>query len=118
MEIIGKQTSDLFVRVEHEVSLNCEMTAIVKKLAARGREPVVFFERMEGSGHSAVANLFANRKAIALALDCDTGQLNRTYLEKLKNPIAPRMVETGPVKDVVQRGDEVDLNRPADSQAS
>jgi len=109
LEVIKKQPPDLFVSVGHEVGLNYEMTAIVKKLAARGKEPVVFFERVKGTDHSIVSNLFANRKAIALALDCEPSTLNETYLTRLKNPIAPRIVKTGPVKEVVRLGNAADL---------
>ena len=109
LELIKKQPPDLYLGIEREVGLNYEMTAIVKKLAARGKEPVVFFERVKGSDHSIVSNLFANRKAIALALDCDSPELNEVYLNRLSNPIAPRVVDSGPVKEVVRLGNEADL---------
>jgi len=109
LEIIRKEPPDFFLEVGHEVGLNYEMTAIVNKLAIRNKEPVVFFKRVKGGDHAIVSNLFSNRKSIALALDCDPEELNDTYLERLRNPIDPRIVDAGPVMDVVQLGEEADL---------
>lgn len=109
LELIEKQPTDLYLEVGREVGLQFEMTAIVKKLAARGKEPVVFFKRVKGSDHPIVSNLFANRKAIALALDCQPSELNERYLNRLKCPIVPRIIDSGPVKEVVRLGSEADL---------
>jgi len=109
LTLVQEQAPELWLRVEREVGLHYEMTALVKKLGARGRDPVVCFERVVGTERPVVCNLFASRKAIALGLECHVEEMNGTYLSRLKNPVAPQIVKEGPVKEVVHRGDEVDL---------
>jgi len=109
LALLQDKSPDLYLRVEHDVDLDYEMTALVKKLGSRGRYPAVLFERVSGTEHPVISNLFASRETIALALDCRPEEMNDIYLNKLKNPIAPRVVKDGPVKEIVQLGDEVDL---------
>ena len=99
----------LYVKVKHRVSLHYEMTAFVKKLGTESLYPIAYFENVEKSDHPIVSNLFANRRAIALALDCRPDEINQVYIERLDNLIQPRMTNDAPVKEVVKRGDEVDL---------
>jgi 2,5-furandicarboxylate decarboxylase 1 len=106
---IQKQAPELCLKVKQKVDLHYEMTAVVKKLGARDRDPIVQFMRVSGTDHQIVSNLFASRKAIAMALDCQLEDMNATYLERLKNPIAPQIVNDGPVKEVVCVGKDVDL---------
>lgn len=103
------EDSGLLLKVSQEFSLDYEMTAFVKKLAAGNRDPVVLFKRVKGSEHSVISNVFADRRAIALALDCGPNEMNESYIARLNNPIQPVMVKDGPVKEVVLRGDDADL---------
>ncbi len=106
---IQKQAPELLYDVQQKVELHYEMTALVKKLGLRDRDPIVRFLQVSGTGHQVVSNLFASRKAIAMALECQVENLNETYLKRLQNPMAPQMVTDGPVKEVVYTGKEVDL---------
>jgi len=105
LRAIEHQTPGLFLKIEREVGLDYAMTALVKKLAAGNRDPVVFFERVTGSEHPVVSNLFADRRTVALALDCLPHEMNERYLARLDTPISPVLVKDAPVKEVVLRGD-------------
>jgi len=109
LRAIEHQTPGLFLKIGREFSLDYEMTAFVKKLAAGNREPVVFFERVTGNEHPVVSNLFADRRTVALALDCLPHEMNERYLARLATPIPPVLLKDSPVKEVVLRGDDVDL---------
>lgn len=109
MALLQDKTPDLYLRVEHEVDPHYGMTALVKKLGSLGRYPAVRFDRVSGTRHPVVSNLFASRETIALALDCRPEEMNDTYINGLKNPVAPQVVKDGPVKEVMQLGDEADL---------
>jgi 2,5-furandicarboxylate decarboxylase 1 len=53
--------------------------------------------------------MFANRKAIAIALGCQIDEMNEIYLSRLKHPIDPQIVDDGPVKEVLHKGKDIDL---------
>jgi UbiD family decarboxylase len=54
-------------------------------------------------------NLFGSRKRCAFALGVDEKELISRWANIDTNFIDPQIVETGPILDVVHRGDEVDL---------
>ena len=97
------------VRVGREVDPVHELSAVVKALEGRGT-PAVYFERVKGSGLPVVSGLFGTRERIALALGRPWGECVEWFMGALGNPITPRVVEGGPVREVVQVGDEVDLD--------
>ncbi len=66
-----------------EINLEYEGTAFVKKLGEVGKHPIVCFERIKGSEHQIVCNLFADRQSFAIAMDCSIDNLNKTYLERI-----------------------------------
>jgi 2,5-furandicarboxylate decarboxylase 1 len=109
LSLVQKEAPELWAKVDRPIDLRYEMTALITKLAAQYRYPIVLFEKVIGAGHPVVCNLFASRKAMALALDCTPAEMNEVYLSRLENPIAPRIVADGPVKEVVHRGDKADL---------
>jgi UbiD family decarboxylase len=87
-----------------------EITAFVVKLEKeRRKRPVLLFENVKGTRFPVLTNLHASRSRLAAALDCAPEAMLTTYLRAMERPIAPRVVATGPVKEVVKRGAEVDL---------
>src|SRR5262245_56458864 len=98
-----------FVRVTKPVSPNQEPTALLRRLEMQAQWPVVWFERVGDHSIPLVMNVHATRERLALALGVTPGELNATYQKRLQHPIEPTLVETGPVKEVVQTGDQVDL---------
>jgi 2,5-furandicarboxylate decarboxylase 1 len=84
---------------------------IVYKLEKEGRRPAVLFQKVQGSEYPVVTNLFGNRRKLALALDVSEAELNRVYREREKKLITPKLVDSGPIQEVVYTGDQVDLTR-------
>ncbi len=87
-----------------------EITALVVKLEKeRRKRPVLLFENVKGTKFPVLTNLHASRSRLAAALGCAPDAMLTTYLRAMEKPIPPRVVKTGPVKEVVKRGAEVDL---------
>lgn len=83
--------------------------AVAAKLAESNRYPALLFHNVEGSSFPVLTNLFASRRRLALALGCDEKSLNAVYRERESNLIPPVMVASGPVQEIVQEGDAVNL---------
>ena len=87
-----------------------EVSALVAKLAReRRRRPVLLLENVKGSAFPVVTNLHAGRRRMALAMNAEPRELQRAFLKAMERPVAPVVVDTGPVKEVVQTGGDVDL---------
>ncbi len=69
----------------------------------------LWFERVRGYEMGIVSGILGSRERLAACLDCDQREIGRAFLHKLQNRCAPVMVRTGPVKEVIKIGDEVDL---------
>jgi 4-hydroxy-3-polyprenylbenzoate decarboxylase len=96
--------------VADEVSGDQEITAVVAELAAQGRTPLVVFERVAGVGAPVATNVFASRDRIARLFGCTPKDLHAVYQARARAKVPPRVVERGPVLDIVQSGAEVDLS--------
>jgi UbiD family decarboxylase len=87
-----------------------EITALVAKLEKEGRRrPVLLFENVKGTSFPVLTNLHASRSRLAAAINAAPDAMLPTYLRAMERPLAPRVVATGPVKEVVRRGGDVDL---------
>ena len=93
--------------VDEEVSPDQEVTAVVWSLAAQGREPLLVFERVKGA--KVVTNVFASRARIARLLECEPRLIHKTYQDKARKAVDPKVVEKGPILDSVD--ESVDLGR-------
>jgi UbiD family decarboxylase len=110
LDQIKAKRPDEFVTVTREVDPAYEITAIVAKLEKEtGKRPVLLFEKVKGSDYPVMTNLHASRNRLALALGCSPREMQRRVLEAMEKPIPPREVNTGPCKDVILKGDDVDM---------
>ena len=104
------ESKDELVRISHPVDPVHEVSALVAKLAReRRRRPVLLLENVKGSALPVVTNLHASRRRMALAMNAEPRELQRAFLKAMERPVAPVVVDTGPVKEVVQTGGDVDL---------
>src|SRR5262245_24425002 len=102
-------------RVTAEVDWDREVGAIARRvLEAKG--PALLFENIKGYRNGRCTKLFVSglgaRSRLALALGFPAGVANRELVQhvmkKNRETIAPVIVGTGPVKDVIVRGAAVD----------
>jgi UbiD family decarboxylase len=97
--------------VTQEVDPAYEITAIVVKLEREAkRRPVLLFEKVKGTRFPVLTNLHASRSRLAAALRCAPDEMLRTYLAAMEKPVPPRVVAKSPVKDVILKGDQIDLH--------
>jgi 2,5-furandicarboxylate decarboxylase 1 len=95
--------------IREPVASDQEATALVQRLAGRGRHPLVVLEQVQGMAGTVVTNLFASRERVARMLGVGLPQLHATYQERSGRRLPPRRLDAGPVFDIVQEGGQVDL---------
>ncbi len=103
------------LRIRKEVSPEFEIPAILNQVEARKKQPVIIFEKVRNlngkiSELPVVINLFGSRERLADALGTTVAKLPLEYLAR-ERPLAPVVVDASKaaVKQVVQKGDAVDL---------
>jgi len=110
LDVVKRSRAADFQVVGKPVDARYEITGLVAKLEKEGRRrPVLLFENVSGTTFPVITNLHASRSRLAAAINAAPDQMLPTYLRAMDKPIAPRVVKTGPVKEVVRRGAEVDL---------
>jgi UbiD family decarboxylase len=110
LDLVKRKSPEDFQIVSRPVDPAYEITALVVKLEQQAkRRPVVLFENVKGSAFPVLTNLHASRSRLAAAIGAPPAAMLPTYLQAMEHPIPPRIVASGPVKDVVRRGSEVDL---------
>lgn len=102
-------------RVSCEVEPKQELAGVMSKIEAQQR--AFFFENIKGARFPLVGGLYNKLERFAMALGHDsqepfTHEQFDILIEAAKaDPIAPVAVESGPVKDVIDSGDAVDLSQ-------
>lgn len=109
LRAVESRAPELLVRVSRDVDPKWELSAVQRRLQADGALPVLVFDRVSGHAMPVVSNLFASKRHLALALDCDPERVIERFGDAQKDRIPPREVSSGPVKDVVLTGNEADL---------
>ena len=95
--------------VNKKVSNRFELPALLEKLETQKQYPAVLFNHVGDYGMPVVSNLFATSKRLATALGVDEKDLNAAYRNRENNRIEPELVSSGPVKEVIITGDDVDM---------
>jgi 2,5-furandicarboxylate decarboxylase 1 len=110
LDTVRAARPDDVVSISKEVDPAFEITALVVKLERQARRrPVLLFENVKGSQFPVLTNLHASRARLAQALGVPQDGLLQRYLEAMAKPIPPCIVNTGPVKEVVRLGADVNL---------
>ena len=103
-------------RVKEEVDWDLELGGIVQETVDRGG-PALLFENIKGYKDTISKRVFASslsttsRVALMLGLPKDTPyrDLIQVWRERIKKPVKPVIVETGPCKENIVKGEDVDL---------
>jgi 2,5-furandicarboxylate decarboxylase 1 len=103
------------IRVKKEVSPEFEIPAILQQVESRKKQPVMIFEKVRNLKGSisklpVVINLFGSRERLADAIGSTVQRLPLDYIAKEK-PVPPVIIDRGQatVKEVIQKGNQVDL---------
>ena len=110
------EQGDELARIKAEVDWDLEIGAIARESMDRGG-PALLFENIKGHKNTLCKKLFTcslsstSRIALMLDLPKDTlyKDLIQVWRERIKKPIKPVVVGTGPCKENILKGNEVDL---------
>jgi 2,5-furandicarboxylate decarboxylase 1 len=102
-----------YLKTSKQVDPNLELTGVLRKFQSQNQFPMVLFEDVTGCEVPVLANALGSRERLALLFDAEPLQLAQAYESRQGNRIAPEIVETGPVKEVIQTGDDIDVTKIA-----
>jgi 4-hydroxy-3-polyprenylbenzoate decarboxylase len=109
LEAYRARHPDDVLEIAEGVSGDQEITALAQALAAQGRQPLLLLPKVAGLACPVVTNLFASRNRVARMLGTDLAGLHAAYQARSRKLLPTRLLERGPVLDIVQQGGEVDL---------
>ncbi|MFQ5914958.1 MAG: UbiD family decarboxylase [Nitrospinota bacterium] len=109
LEKVRASSPEEYEAVEREIDPKFEITALTEKLEQVRRRPVLELRNVKGTDYTVVTNVFAKRSRLAFALGTDVRSAVGEYERRAANPIPCKEVGTGPVKEVVQTGEAVNL---------
>lgn len=109
LELVRTRRKADYVEVTRPVSPRYETAAILTKLEAKRRSPVLVFRSVTGSRLPVVTNVGGSMGRLALALGCSLSEIGSRFEQAAAQRVAPVEVDAAPVHEVVLRGDDVDL---------
>lgn len=71
----------------------------------------VFLENIKGYHTSVVGGIIGSRRMVTLAFKTTDENIIKKFKAALEKPIEPKIVANAPVKDVIVKGEEVDLTK-------
>lgn len=103
-------------RIKAKVNWDEEIAGIISKVFSQ-KGPALLFENIEGHEKTWCKRLFAGglatRQRLALMMNLDIGTpyigLVKELRKRLRNPISPVDVTSGPIKETILRGEKIDL---------
>jgi 2,5-furandicarboxylate decarboxylase 1 len=98
-----------FCRVTKEVDPKYEVAAILTKLEAARKLPIIFYEKLKGSDFPVVTNVYSTKKKVAASIGIDPREFRDKYLAAMQNQIPPKFVSDGPVMDETVGARDVDV---------
>jgi len=72
-------------------------------------ETALMFTNVIGYDMPVVSGLINNRDRIAIAMNCPFGEIEARLRRGLDRPIPPKVVNSGPAREILMEGDAVDL---------
>ncbi len=105
--VLLEEKRDL-LRVKKPVDIKFGISAYIRK-SSDEHGPALFFENVKGFDIPVVGGVFSTREKAFLALECNSQNYVNKFLSALERLIPPRLVPTGPCKEVIHKGADVDL---------
>ena len=101
--------------VKKEVDPDWEVAAVMRRVfqrIPRDRRPAMTFERIKGHQIPLAAGVLgASPEVYALALETTVDQIADKWVKAQTHPLPPVRVSTGPVKEVILKGDQADVTK-------
>jgi 2,5-furandicarboxylate decarboxylase 1 len=115
LEKVARTVPDQIIKVEEPVDYEYAVTERVEEAAKSYCNPAILFHRVKGSSMPLLINLFGHLDRVKLALEGAEQPINSrlefysAWNGLVAKRILPVQVKDGPVKEVRQRGGDVDL---------
>ncbi len=109
LNLVKEKTPQDFIEIDDEIDPKYEMTAIINRYEQLRKLPVLQFNNIRGSNYKTIVNVGAKRDRIAMGINTTKDQMLETYIHAVERVIPPKIVDNGPVQEVVMKDDEVDL---------
>ncbi len=99
------------LRVKEQVDVKHEIAAGIRKVSDTDGPALLFENVKDYPGWRVAGGVYATKKLVALALETapDEPQLLQRCLECDQKRVKPKLVSSGPVKEVILKGKDVDL---------
>ncbi len=94
------EKNDDLIRIEKEVSADCEIASISKAL---DDSKALLFENVKETDARIITNIFSKRERVAKFFDSDPVYLCKRFFEATTNPIPPEIVDDAPVLENTTR---------------
>jgi 2,5-furandicarboxylate decarboxylase 1 len=101
------KSSDLLLEVSKETDPETQIAAVMKGAEKMGK--AVHFLRAGNTDFTVVNNVFGSRRMLALLFETEPEKVVNEWIDRIKHPIQPETVPGGPVKEVIKKGSEVNL---------
>ncbi|HEY7163643.1 MAG TPA: UbiD family decarboxylase, partial [Candidatus Binatia bacterium] len=98
------------VRITRPVSPRFEIAAGIRK-TSEINGPALLFENVTEHSMPVAAGLYASRRRALAAFEASEGEIHEKFMRGLRNPIGPRMVASGPCKEVILKGRDADFSK-------
>lgn len=98
-------------RVKREVDRKLEIARVTKKSYEVGG-PALLFENVKGFDMPVASAIYGTEKRFLDVMGATSvNDFLRMYLERAEKRISPKIVESGPVKEVIHKNDRVDVTK-------
>jgi 2,5-furandicarboxylate decarboxylase 1 len=101
------ESAGCLLTVDREVDSKFEIPAVMQYAEKMGK--AIHFKKVANSKFSVVNNLLGSRNMLAVLFDTEPESVVNEWIERSKKPIEPVIVDSGPVKEVVKKGNDLDL---------
>ncbi|GAX90373.1 UbiD family decarboxylase [Effusibacillus lacus] len=99
--------------IEKEVDKDWEIAAVGRiafQTIHESERPALMFTNVKGHESPVVFGILGGSRSIySLALETTPDGIQEKWAQAQKNPVPPRIVETGPCKENILKGDDVDI---------
>ena len=109
LDELSKSELDDVKIVTKQVDCEYELTSVIAKLEKQGRSDAVLFKNVKGSKLPVLINLGASYDRLSLAIETKMDTMVETFSEREGRKTPVKEVPTGPVKDLIFTGNDVDL---------
>ncbi|MBI2371039.1 MAG: UbiD family decarboxylase [Deltaproteobacteria bacterium] len=110
LEDLGKRAPQEIKVISREVDPTFGVTGIAEKFEKQGEYPALYFRKIKGSKLPLVINVGATYQRLAWALETTVQEMVERWAKGEQGALPVKEVAVGPVKEVVLKGNDVDLS--------